>query len=114
MRIAIDARELAGKPTGVGRFVRELLAAWARQPDAARHEFVLCAPAEIDLSPFSRLRISTAIARGDGTVWEQFSLPRLLRNANAEVLFAPCVAADSGAQIAPVSRSRCVRSMAAC
>ena len=42
MRIAIDARELAGKPTGVGRYLWQLLLAWNDIPAAAAHEFVLC------------------------------------------------------------------------
>ncbi len=42
MRIAIDARELAGKPTGVGRYLWQLLLAWNDMPAAAAHEFVLC------------------------------------------------------------------------
>src|SRR2546430_1127492 len=44
MRIAIDARELHGKPTGVGRFLGELLSAWKTLPEAQEHEFVLLAP----------------------------------------------------------------------
>jgi len=31
MRIAIDARELTGKPTGVGRYLASLLSAWSRE-----------------------------------------------------------------------------------
>jgi len=42
MRIAIDARELVGKPTGVGRYLWQLLVAWNEIPAAAAHEFVLC------------------------------------------------------------------------
>ncbi len=48
MRIAIDARELAGKPTGVGRYLAEILRAWGELPGAAAHEFVLCAPDAIE------------------------------------------------------------------
>ncbi len=44
MKIAIDARELHGKPTGVGRYLSELLAAWKAMPAASAHEFVLLAP----------------------------------------------------------------------
>ena len=43
--IAIDGRELGGRPTGVGRFLSHLLAAWERLPEAAAHEFVLYVPA---------------------------------------------------------------------
>jgi glycosyltransferase involved in cell wall biosynthesis len=89
MRIAIDARELVGKPTGVGRYLSELLAAWGGLPAAARHEFVLCAPAPAPLRGVERLPISIVTAAGRGTVWEQFVLPRLVRQARADVLFAP-------------------------
>ena len=73
MRIAIDARELQGKPTGVGRFLAELLAMWKTMPEARAHEFVL-------LSPESAER---------GTLWEQLDLPRLVRSAQSDVLFSP-------------------------
>jgi glycosyltransferase involved in cell wall biosynthesis len=73
MRIAIDARELHGKPTGVGRFLGELLAAWKTMPDAQVHDF-------ISMTPEGPSR---------GTLWEQFDLPRLVRRADADVLFSP-------------------------
>lgn len=73
MRIAIDARELQGQPTGVGRYLSEVLAAWKQLPEAAAHDFVLCRP---DGGPA-------------GTAWEQLTLPRLVRRAGADVLFAP-------------------------
>jgi glycosyltransferase involved in cell wall biosynthesis len=75
MKIAIDARELRGKPTGVGRFLGELLAAWKTLPDAQAHEFVPLAPDGSE---------STG-----GTLWEQMVLPALAREAGASVLFAP-------------------------
>ena len=74
MRIAVDARELHGKPTGVGRYLSEILAAWKDLPAAAAHEVILCAPGPQD-------------ARG--TRWEQLTLPRLVREARADVLFSP-------------------------
>ena len=73
MRIAIDARELHGKRTGVGRYLSELLAAWRAMPVASAHEFALLAPEG-----------GTA-----GTLWEQGTLPGLVRRAAANVLFAP-------------------------
>jgi len=74
MRVAIDARELQGQPTGVGRYLSGLLDAWKTLPAAASHEFVLCAP-------------GTGESRG--TAWEQLALPRRVRRARADVLFAP-------------------------
>ena len=75
MKIAIDARELHGKPTGVGRLLRTLLEEWTRMPAAQAHEFIQLAPA--------------AEGPKGGTLWEQLVLPGLVRQAHADVLFAP-------------------------
>jgi len=88
VRIAIDARELAGRPTGVGRYLSELLVAWSGLPVAA-HEFVLCSPEHVDHTRFRGLRVSCSVAPGSGTLWEQLVLPRLVSRANADVLFSP-------------------------
>lgn len=87
MRIAIDARELAGRPTGVGRYLAEILRAWGGLAGARTHEFVLCAPHAVPVP--DDLDASTVATPGTGTLWEQFSLPRLVARANADVLFAP-------------------------
>ena len=87
MRIAIDARELIGQRTGVGRYLQEILNAWGDLSGASAHEFVLCAPAPVEAPP--SLHASVATARGRGTVWEQGVLPRLVQSAHADVLFAP-------------------------
>jgi len=89
VRIAIDGRELAGRPTGVGRYLSELLTAWGELPAARAHEFVLCLPERIDESRFGGLRLSTAIAPGAGTIWEQRALPKLVAASGADVLFCP-------------------------
>jgi glycosyltransferase involved in cell wall biosynthesis len=94
MRIAIDGRELAGRVTGVGRYVAELLRAWNESPVATNHEFVVLAHAPVALPPLPRLRIVTEIQDGSGgTVWEQLALPQLVRRAHANVLFAPAYTA---------------------
>lgn len=74
MRIAIDARELAGQPTGVGRFLQEILTQWRDAGLARHHELVLLAPGEGEAA---------------GTGWEQLTLPRLVRESGADVLLAP-------------------------
>jgi hypothetical protein len=89
MRIAIDARELSGRPTGVGRYVAELLRAWDTIPGALTHEFVLCAAGPITTPPITRLRVTAITAKGGGPWWEQRVLPRLVRQTGADVLFAP-------------------------
>ena len=93
MRIAIDAREIVGKPTGVGRYLSQILSAWAKLPAAAAHEFVLCSPEKDSPERWAPLRISSVSAAGAGTVWEQLVLPRLIRTAGADVLFAPAYTA---------------------
>ncbi len=87
MRIAIDARELTGRPTGVGRYLTEILNAWGDLPGAQAHEFVLCTPEPVPL-PHS-LNASLAVRAGRGTRWEQLTLPGLVANVHADVLFAP-------------------------
>ena len=87
MRIAIDARELAGRPTGVGRYLAEILRAWGDLPGARAHEFVLCAPGAVPLP--DTLNASVITSAGEGTLWEQITLPRLVADADADVFFAP-------------------------
>jgi glycosyltransferase involved in cell wall biosynthesis len=89
VRIAIDARELVGRRTGVGRYLSELLAAWSAIPAVAAHEFVLCSPEHVDHAQFKQLRVSCMIAPGSGTLWEQRMLPTLVSRASADVLFSP-------------------------
>ena len=89
MRIAVDGRELIGRPTGVGRYLHEVLRAWGDLPDAANHEFVLCSPEAIDPAPYERLRLSGVTAPGSGTLWEQRVLPKLVTSAKADLLFSP-------------------------
>ena len=97
MRIAIDARELIGRPTGVGRYLAEILRAWDELPGARLHEFALCAPEPLRLH--SSLSLSVATGRGRGTLWEQLTLPRLLASAHADVLFAPGYTGPLGARV---------------
>jgi len=49
LRIGVDARELLGDATGVGRYLGELMRRWTARPDAATRLFVLYAPEPIPL-----------------------------------------------------------------
>jgi len=89
MRIAVDARELAGQPTGVGRFLERIASQWGTLPEAAVHEWILCAPSPIGPDPLGGLRYETASRSGRGTLWEQRTLPDLARRSGADVLFCP-------------------------
>ena len=67
MRIAIDAREMTGRPTGVGRYLSEILCAWSQLSVASSHEFILCAPEPLELR-VSGLSITRLIEPGHGTI----------------------------------------------
>jgi hypothetical protein len=87
VRIAIDSRELVGRTTGAGRYLSELMHAWATLPAAAAHEFILCSPEPIDHAPYAGLRLESETASGAGTLWEQRVLPKLVARSRADVLF---------------------------
>ena len=88
MRIAVDARELCGRPTGVGRYLTELFAEWSNHPEARRHSWTLYAHERPQVgAPWSdSVRV---LAGSGGTAWEQWTLPRELTRHRPDVLFAP-------------------------
>ena len=92
MRIAVDARELVGRRTGVGRYLERLLTHWSDLPRARDHHFTLYSHA-----PFAgawRLPVSTTVLAGTGgTRWEQATLAAALRRTAPDVLFAPAYTA---------------------
>lgn len=99
LTVGIDARELLGEPTGVGRYLGELLRRWTARPDAAARKLILYSPESL---PF--LRTVPAIANvkevvagsGRGTWWEQTHLRRAVRADSPDVFFA-------GAYTAPLA-----------
>ena len=93
MRIGIDARELGGRATGVGRYLGGLLREWSIEGRARDHEFVLYAPEPIAL-PLDARRFRTRTVPGSGgTWWEQAPLPRAARADRLDVWFAPAYTA---------------------
>src|SRR4051812_38611383 len=90
MRIGIDARELCGRPTGVGRHLAGLLNAWAVSERAGRHTFVIFAPTEPPGALPLPKNSSMHVVRGaGGTLWEQTSLPHAAKREQVDVFFAP-------------------------
>lgn len=86
LRVGIDGRELEGRPTGVGRYLRSLLRRFA---ESDGHQFVVYGGAPIDLS-FESARLETrVIPSGPALLWEQWSLPRTIRRDGIDVLFSP-------------------------
>jgi glycosyltransferase involved in cell wall biosynthesis len=87
MRIGIDARELCGKPTGVGRHLSGLLRAWSVDAAALRHTFVLYAHESLSNPvPTAEMRV---IPGSSGTSWEQIALPKAAKQDGLDVFFAP-------------------------
>ena len=89
MRLAIDARELENRPTGVGRVVQGLLEAWPID------ELVLISRRPVGLPPGLAARpalCSQVVYSGawmPGAVWEQLVLPRAVDSCGADALLAP-------------------------
>jgi glycosyltransferase involved in cell wall biosynthesis len=90
MRIGIDARELSGHVTGVGRYLKGLLDAWAG-PMGSGHEFVLYSPAAI--APGSPGIERRVVPGSGGTRWEQIDLRRAAAADGLDVFFAPAYTA---------------------
>jgi glycosyltransferase involved in cell wall biosynthesis len=88
MRIAVDARELCGRPAGVGRYLSELLTEWAGLDRARRHEWTLLAHEAPRVPGGFLARVEVVTGRG-GTAWEQWHLPRALQGLKPDLLFAP-------------------------
>ncbi len=88
MRIGVDARELCGRPTGVGRYLSELLAEWANDPEATRHGWTLYAHERPTVgAPWSdSIRV---LGGNGGSAWEQWTFARALSRDRPDVLFAP-------------------------
>ena len=90
LHIAIDGRELAGRPTGVGRYLLEILKQWAATPSA--HRFTLVMPSQPPAalttlgSQFTWHVVPDPVG---GTWWEQVHLRRALQRERPDVLFAP-------------------------
>ena len=93
MRIGIDARELGGRPTGVGRYLAGLLREWAASDRARQHEFVL-----YGVNPLPMIRddgqfTTRQIPGAGGAWWEQVQLPAAVAADRLDVFFAPAYTA---------------------
>ena len=111
MHIGIDARELVGRRTGVGRYLAALCAVWQRLPSDAPFEFTLYAQLEgtspaLLGPPFetdSPGRFSYQAVPGNaGAWWEQTQLAAALKQSPPDVLFAPAYTAPLSIQVPTV------------
>ena len=91
MRIGVDARELSGHATGVGRYLQRLLREWGLS--GVPHQWTLYSPdGRLGVPP--GLDAEVAVIRGaGGTRWEQGALARAVRRDRPAVFFAPAYSA---------------------
>jgi len=89
MRIGIDARELTGRPTGVGRYLAGLLAEWSTSGSARRHDFVLYAARPLPVELDTRTFVPRIVEGAGGTWWEQVTIPPAAHADSLDVWFAP-------------------------
>ncbi len=102
MHIGIDARELVGRRTGVGRYLAALCAAWQRLPSDAPFEFTLYAQLDgrspallgppFENEPAGRFSYQ-AVPGNAGALWEQTQLATAINQSPPDVLFAPAYTA---------------------
>ena len=99
LRIGVDARELLGATTGVGRYLGELLRHWTARPDAGRRRFLLYSPEPLPMplpAPAVELRVLPTRGRSSrGTWWEQIHLRRGVARDRPDVFFAPAYTAPA-------------------
>ncbi len=97
LRIGIDARELLGTITGVGRYLGELLLRWTARPDRHRRRFILYSPEPLSLQlpadGIDRRVIPAGHRPARGTWWEQIHLRRAVTADRPDVFFAPAYTA---------------------
>ncbi len=93
LRIGIDARELLGDTTGVGRYLGELVRRWCVRPDAADRTFLLYAPTPLLLPVPAGTTEQRVVGKGTGTWWEQTALRQAVRADQPDVFFAPAYTA---------------------
>ncbi|MDQ3487813.1 MAG: glycosyltransferase family 4 protein [Acidobacteriota bacterium] len=91
IRIGIDARELLGETTGVGRYLGELLQRWTVRADAAARRFILYTPEPLKIS-FAGVE-TRVLGGGRGTLWEQTTLSGAVARHKPDVFFAPAYTA---------------------
>jgi glycosyltransferase involved in cell wall biosynthesis len=89
MRIGIDARELGGRATGVGRYLDGLLREWTGSRETTRHEFVLYAHDDLAVPLDTRRFATRKVTGAGGTFWEQVQLPPAIARDHLDVWFSP-------------------------
>ncbi len=86
LRIGIDGREMEGRPTGVGRYLRSLLTRWDR---TLPHSLIVYSGAPVELALGGDLVANRVLGDAHSLWWEQRTLPAAARADGIDVLFCP-------------------------
>jgi glycosyltransferase involved in cell wall biosynthesis len=96
LRIGVDARELLGAATGVGRYLGELLRQWTSRHDSSRRRFLVYTPEPLPARlPPDAADYRVVLSAGHGTWWEQVHLRRAVNEDRPDVFFAPAYTAPA-------------------
>ena len=103
MLIGVDARELQGRATGTGRYLRNLLRVWSREgSDTLIAYFNGPAPEDPVLAAPVRVRpLGDAPVRG--LAWQQRILPRAAVRDGLDVFFSPAYTCPLGLRVPRVT-----------
>jgi glycosyltransferase involved in cell wall biosynthesis len=91
LHIAVDGRELVGRATGAGTYVREVIRAWLADPGFPHRLTIFAAsgpPPALAAALAGRAAWQIVPGATSGTWWEQVPFPRAIARAGADVLFA--------------------------
>ena len=105
MRIGVDARELQGRPTGTGRYLRNLLRHWGHGDPQDEIFAYLSGPEPGDTvlaAPRVRVR-AVGNGRERGLVWQERRLPAAASADALDVFFAPANACPLGLAVPRVT-----------
>lgn len=89
LRIAVDARELSGRPTGTGRYLRNLLRAFTRDHGDTVLAYSNGEPAADGVLGQAGVVVRALPRTRPGLAWQQLRLPVAVQRDGADVLFCP-------------------------
>jgi glycosyltransferase involved in cell wall biosynthesis len=90
LTIGIDGRELQGRPTGTGRYLRSLLRIWSSTSEDRLVAYFNGPPPQDAALRHPRIRARALGARPTrGLVWQEIVLPAAARQDGLDVFFAP-------------------------
>jgi glycosyltransferase involved in cell wall biosynthesis len=92
LTVGVDARELRGRPTGTGRYLRNLLRHWTARP-ADRYLLYVDGPPPADpLLSHERIVVRPLAARGPGIAFPELALAPAAEADGVDVFFSPAYA----------------------